>query len=196
MNTARPHTIVDPRGSQGRPRRGGLTVVTIAAFLLLPFASRVRADVPHGLVYTPVPPCVLVRTAGSPAGKMAADETREFLARGAATRPSWHDRSAGSAGFARPPWFARSSGPRRGRWGRPQRDCGRGPWPAASRDRPPQEAPASSSGWSSSGGRERRRRQAERNPFSPSASPTPRTTERSGGRSGRHRPEGRPWLTG
>jgi hypothetical protein len=83
MNTARPHTIVDPSPSQCRPRRGGLTVVTIAASLLLPFASWARADVPPGLVYTPVPPCVLVRTAGSPAGKMAADETREFLARGA-----------------------------------------------------------------------------------------------------------------
>jgi Collagen triple helix repeat (20 copies) len=83
MNTSRPHTIVDPSPCQCRPRRGGLTALTIAASLLLPFASWARADVPPGLVYTPVPPCVLVRTAGSPAGKMAADETREFLARGA-----------------------------------------------------------------------------------------------------------------
>jgi hypothetical protein len=83
MYTARPHTIVDLSPSQGRLRRGGLTAVTIAASLLLPFASWARADVPPGLVYTPVPPCVLVRTVGSAAGKMAADETREFLARGA-----------------------------------------------------------------------------------------------------------------
>jgi hypothetical protein len=43
------------------------------------------AAAPHGLTYVPVDPCVLVRTAGSPQGKMGADETRALLARGAAS---------------------------------------------------------------------------------------------------------------
>jgi hypothetical protein len=40
-------------------------------------------DVEGGLVYMPAAPCTLVRTAGSPAGKLDAGETRAFLARGA-----------------------------------------------------------------------------------------------------------------
>jgi hypothetical protein len=36
----------------------------------------------EGLVYVASPPCTLVRTAGSPAGRLAAGETRAFRARG------------------------------------------------------------------------------------------------------------------
>src|SRR5512135_3041821 len=41
------------------------------------------ADEIPGLVYTPVAPCILVRTAGSPLGRMLNDETRGYLVRGA-----------------------------------------------------------------------------------------------------------------
>lgn len=62
------------------------TPALTASFLLalvLTTSMPARSDVPAGLVYVPLSPCTLVRTAGSPLGAMRSDETRAFLARGA-----------------------------------------------------------------------------------------------------------------
>jgi hypothetical protein len=40
------------------------------------------AEIDTGLLYTPVDPCILVRTAGSLAGRLVADEVRDFQAHG------------------------------------------------------------------------------------------------------------------
>ncbi len=59
--------------------------VALLAALLAPLSrAPVSAAAPHGLIYVPVNPCVLVRTAGSPPGRMDDGETRGFLARGPA----------------------------------------------------------------------------------------------------------------
>lgn len=58
-------------------------VVPILFFALsLTLSAFASGAEPEGLVYVPVNPCILVRTVGSIAGKMGADETRPFLARG------------------------------------------------------------------------------------------------------------------
>lgn len=75
MNTARTFPKLRCRKNLG-------SRIAVAAALALAVAGWARADAPSGLVYTPISPCILVRTAGSPAGKLEANETREFLARG------------------------------------------------------------------------------------------------------------------
>ena len=69
------------------------------AVLLAISASVARAPAsaaaPHGLIYVPVDPCVLVRTAGSPQGKMGANETRALLARGAVSLAAQGGSAAG-----------------------------------------------------------------------------------------------------
>jgi hypothetical protein len=51
--------------------------------LALAAPAAADSDLTEGLVYVALEPCTLVRTAGSLEGKMAADELRAFLARGA-----------------------------------------------------------------------------------------------------------------
>ncbi len=63
--------------------RRALCVAVLLAIWASVSRAPASAAVPHGLVYVPVDPCVLVRTAGSPQGKMGANETRALLARGA-----------------------------------------------------------------------------------------------------------------
>jgi hypothetical protein len=60
-----------------------VAAVGYCACLALPAQAAADSDLTEGLVYVALEPCTLVRTAGSRAGKMAADEVRAFLARGA-----------------------------------------------------------------------------------------------------------------
>jgi hypothetical protein len=46
------------------------------------FVGRAAAEAAVGLAYTPVDPCVVLRTAGTTAGQLAAGKIRGFLARG------------------------------------------------------------------------------------------------------------------